>query len=246
MTAVQLALGELAPVSAPVRHPARFTAAILEVVESLLVAHRFDGRILDPFAGTGLVHRLPWPTVGVELEPEWAYQHPATVTGSALALPFPDGSFDAIVTSPAYGNRMADHHEARDASTRHTYRHALGRPLHPDNAGAFQWGEQYRAFHESAWAEATRVVRPGGLFVLNTKNHVRAGVVQPVTEWHVGTLQASGWRLLDRVRVAVSGVRHGANADVRVDFETVHLFRRAPAHVEPSPLTDRRTRCLAD
>jgi hypothetical protein len=65
---------------------------------------------------------------------------------------FDDATFDAICTSPTCGNRMADHHEARDISPRHTYRHVLGRPRTPGNSGALQWGdgiagEEYRALH---------------------------------------------------------------------------------------------------
>src|SRR5437868_9381022 len=103
--------------------------------------------VLDPFAGVGGIHTLAAlgiaHTVGVELEPECALQHPRNIVGSALALPFPDDTFDAIVTSPCYGNRMADHHDAKDASRRNTYTHALGRPLAFANAGSLQWGDSY-------------------------------------------------------------------------------------------------------
>lgn len=67
--------------------------------------------VLDPFAGVGGIHQLADPdtvTVGVELEAEWADRHDWTLQGDATALPFADDSFSAAVTSPAYGNRMAD------------------------------------------------------------------------------------------------------------------------------------------
>ena len=82
------------------------------------------------------------------------------------------------MTSPTYGDRLADHHDARDGSVRHSYKHDLGRDLHPDNSGAMQWGPAYRDFHTAAWVEVRRVLRPGGRFVLNVKDHVRGGVVQ--------------------------------------------------------------------
>ena len=37
-------------------------------------------------------------------------------TGDSRQMHYPDGMFDAICTSPTYGNRMADHHNARRAA----------------------------------------------------------------------------------------------------------------------------------
>ena len=54
---------------------------------------------------------------------------------------FSDATFDMVVTSPTYGNRMADHHNAKDGRRRITYTHNLGRTLTPGNSGAMQWGE---------------------------------------------------------------------------------------------------------
>lgn len=210
------------------RHPARYTDVLLPVFAELLAGAR---RILDPFAGTGkafaLEPLLPGCVVeAVEIEPEWAATHPRTTLGNALNLPWPDGFFDAAVTSPTYGNRMADHHTARDDSRRNTYRHALGRPLHPANSGAMQWGDPYRTFHTAAWTELARVLCPGGRFVLNIKDHIRRGQRQPVTAWHCATLTHLGFTENEHRHVACPGQRFGANGGARIEYESVILFTR--------------------
>jgi hypothetical protein len=209
------------------RHPARYTDALLPVFAELL-----DGatRVLDPFGGTGKIFELEallpyWVQIeAIEIEPEWQQMHPKTTLGNALSLPWRDGYFSDIVTSPTYGNRMADCHTAKDASRRNTYTHCIGRKLHSDNSGAMQWGDQYREFHAKAWAEAKRVLCSGGHFILNIKDHIRAGKRQHVTDWHRNELAALGFIELRHIQVACPGQRFGANGDARIGYESVILF----------------------
>lgn len=214
-----------------VRHPAKFSDSILaRLAHTLPPLVPPPARVLDPFAGTGRVHDLGavgYDTIGVELEPEWATLHPQTLVGNALALPFPDNTFDAIVTSPCYGNRMADHHDAKDSSRRITYRHTLGRALHDDNAGKLQWGKAYREFHHRAWRESLRVLRVGGLMVVNVSDHIRGGHVQPVVAWHYATLVTIGCvTARSRSYVDTPRMKFGENHDQRVDSETILYMRK--------------------
>jgi tRNA G10 N-methylase Trm11 len=206
-------------------HPAKFSKQLIPVFAVELAGCH---RVLDPFAGIGGIHVLReygHETVGVELEPEWAEQHDGTIVADARWLPFPDAFFDAACSSPCYGNRMADHHEARDSSRRNTYRHLLGRPLTEGNSGALHWGDAYRNLHVAAWKELARVLKPGGLFVLNVKDHIRGGNRQHVAGWHVTTLCRMGFDLVRHKAIATPGHRMGANYDLRIDEEQVYVLK---------------------
>ena len=212
-------------------HPARYTDVLLPVMASMLKGRR---RILDPFGGTGKVFLLEnWlPDVEIqalEIEPEWAAIHPITTLGNALAIPWPDGYFDAVCTSPTYGNQMAaglrnPANWARDDYNYMTYAQKLNRVLNSDNSGSLRWGSKYRDFHVRAWTEARRVLAGGSLFVLNIKDHIFKGSIQLVTQWHIETLESLGFRMLQHERINTPSMRYGRNGDKRVEYESVILF----------------------
>ena len=215
------------PETPKVRHPAKYTDVLLPVFARMLKGSK---RILDPMAGTGKIFDLAWwlpdsEIQAIEIEPEWAAMHPRTTLGNALHLPWEKNYFDAVCVSCVYGSRMSDCHNAKDASVRNTYTHAIGHKLHPDNAGQLQWGPKYRDFHVAAWLEVRRVLQPGGIFVLNCKNHIRAGKEMHVTEWHVETLKELDFFHIETQQVETPSNRHGANGNARLAFESVILFR---------------------
>jgi len=212
----------------PIRHPARFSAALLPTMARYL---RAGWLVLDPFAGVGGLARLGYTGARFVLnEIEWNVianaQGKSRVAGNALTLPFASATFDAVVTSPTYGNRMADHHRARDASRRNTYYHAFGSALHADNTGAMQWGEAYRERHARAWSEAARVLKRGGLFVLNVSDHIRDGRRVYVSKWHLDTLRGMGLMLRACHAIKTPRNRYGANGQARCECEYVFVFER--------------------
>ena len=187
-------------------------------------------RVLDPMAGTGRIHELDrrfvYETRGVELEPEWASMHRCTVQGDATALGSPDNEFDVVCTSPAYGNRMADHHNARDDSRRMTYKHQLGRDLSPNSGAGLQWGQSYRDLHKRILAEMVRVTKPSGLVVVNVSNHIRGGVEQPVSEWWLARMLINGLMFEKAIPVSTPRMGFGAYASLRVECEWVLVTRK--------------------
>lgn len=247
-------------------HPAEFSAALIPIFARIVDEHRPRRRrplqVLDPFAGVGGIHvlmercDLPVETVGVELLARWAAAHPRTIVGNARALPFGRGAVDVVVTSPCYGNRMADKHNNRDAcrcrknkrglvvssvgrrdckacrgtgiSHRRSYFHYHGAEgwIADDNAGAMQWGDEYRELHEAVWREVHRVLPRRGLFVLNIKDHQRDGVWQRVPQWHRRTITRLGFTQVERWTVPLTGYRNGSHRDARSGVEYVYVFQR--------------------
>jgi tRNA G10 N-methylase Trm11 len=204
-----------------IKHPAKYTDTLLPVFNELL---KGCTKVLDPFAGTGKIHSLPYETIGVEIEKEWAEMHENTLIGDATNLQFANCEFDAICTSPTYGNRMADSHNAKDGSSRNTYTHKLGRVLSENNTGKMQWGENYRDLHVKAWKECFRVLKEEGIFILNFKNHIRKGKEVDVFSWHVKTLIEIGFSLDLVKQVETNGNGFGQNGKLRTGFEFVARF----------------------
>ena len=235
--------------------PAKFHDDILQVIDGLLktgwkVLDPFAG------TGRIHELRPRVETYGIDIEPEAANMSRYTRRGDATKLPKKwTGYFDAIATSCTYGNRMADKHDAQERCKacggtgaehqlpvdqpcpkcngtgrrkykRLTYKHTLGRDLHPNNSGGMQWGDAYRELHEKAWAEAHRVLRKGGLLIVNVKNHFRNHEEVDVVGWHAETILGLGFKEVERIPVKTPGMGFGQNRDARAECEYVLVFRK--------------------
>jgi len=154
-----------------------------------------------------------------------------------LSLPFGRDTFWAIITSPVYGNRMSDKYMG-DGTYRATYPIYLGRPVSETSSAQLQWSQAYRNFHMAAWKEAQRVLKPGGLFILNVKDHIRKGERQLVSEWHKNVIVDSGFTLLENYEMPVQGMRAGANNKLRIEYEDIWAFRAPTEKFEELAVID--------
>lgn len=225
-------------------HPARYSGDILVQFQRMVREERKrlgrDVLVLDPFAGVGGIHRLARldgvETVGVEIQPGWARAHSDTVCADALvwmADPAQYGVFDIVATSPTYGNRFADHHDAQDASTRVSYAHnlrAAGEEVAAGSSATLAWGPDYWRFHADAYRLVERVLAPGGLFLLNVSDLWRQNVLVQATHFHRGAAMGAGLLVGQRdVKVATPRLR-GVGSErtaKRAPHEVIMRFRKA-------------------
>lgn len=223
-------------------HPAKFSASILTILDGIITEFTAQKtcppriRVLDPFAGTGKIHKLARTgvdTFGLEIEPEWAAMHPMTTHGNALMMPWPSNHFNMVITSPAYGNRLADKHNAKDGSLRRSYAHDLRRltrdplrHLHPDNLGGLHFGPKYKELHQRVWQEVWRTLKPTGWFVLNVSDSIKNFKTVPVAQWHRDCCMEVGFNYVDEYEVPTPRLRVGSNSDARVASERVYVFEK--------------------
>lgn len=221
-----------------VEHPAKFSDSVLTTIRAIIqrimdeegVDH---ATVLDPFGGVGKIHDIASPFIHTHtIELEWEWCEVAASKGPSVCMDmfnfYPQLPFNFVATSITYGNRMADHHDARDGSKRNTYKHVLGRDLSVNNSGALQWGAEYRDFHRRAF----RKIRDeflcgenGGYFILNTKDHIRKDEVQGLTEWCGLWLSNNGFTRVARSFVPSKGNGEGQNGQTRVAGEWVTTWR---------------------
>jgi len=215
-----------------IKHPATYTNSFIPKFAELLIGCE---NVLDIFGGVGKLALIKeqgftGKVICNELEREWAETSQHNVDewhiGDAANMTWAESnSFDAICTSPTYGNRMADHHNAKDGSKRVTYKHFLGRDLNEANTGRMQWGENYRQKHLEIYKECGRVLKNGGLMIVNVSDHIRKGQVVNVVEWHKEALTNFGMKLIDEIKIETPRMAFGQNGKSRVQHECILVFK---------------------
>lgn len=228
------------------RHPARFSVRHIQEIAKII--HEFGLRgstTIDPCAGTGerIVtlnhdpHNCDLKLTLVEIGEHWSRLTPEEKNVRAYNLdstflPFKSETFDLVITSPVYGNRMSDCHfpSDDDTSKRNTYTHCTmeynGSVLTSRNAGRHQFGEKYKQIQMHIWLEMLRLLKPGGFFLLNTKSFWRKDQLVSVTDWHTQFLVCLGFDVVHQRTMAADGLREGENHEVREEVEDFTLLRR--------------------
>ena len=223
------------------RHPATYTDGLLPIFRDMIVAHcdlTGTPKICDPMAGEGGILQLEEllrvplrgraPLIYATDIVLWEHRRKSVKKADATNLPYADASMDVVVTSPPYGNRMADR-RSTDGDNRVNYADRRGADAGTNDAAGLQWGDQYQVLMATIWTEVRRVLKPGGVLILNCKDHVRAGAVQRVTRWHCNALKRLGLTFIDFDWADAPGVRGVANSDARTTDEYVAVLRKPPA-----------------
>ena len=224
-------------------HPAKWSDVLLEVIYRDYIED--NDIILDVFGGTGKIGKLKEYGcenifISQEIEEEWALQGVnseidfcfiADATSSNHYEKYTELGVNFIITSPAYGNRMADKHEAKDGSKRYTYKHLINRKLHDNNSGGYRFygahkRNKYHIIHEATWLNCYNMLPQGGKFLLNCSNYLVKGVEILVTEWHIDLLKRIGFTLIEEQMVKTPRLRVGQNSDKRVIGERLCLFKK--------------------
>lgn len=233
-----------------VAHPCPWTIEVLDEVarELNLEAERLGLprlAVIDPCAGTG-ERVFNHPTyqehvyIGLELE-ESFIAAPWVQHGNARHIPYGAGSFDAYATSFVFPNGMCDSFISSEAddSYRMTYSHKARKNrgdrtyvLHADHAGRYSWArgskkaeQRWKELHVDFIREGIRVLKPGGLFIVEMKDHWAGDELVPVAAWLIDRFVELGCTLEGVTRIPVRGNRKGSNREIREEHTNLILAR---------------------
>ena len=214
-------------------HPAKYSDPLLPVLSKYSY-----GTVLDIMGGIGKAGFLKKYNKEIakviinELEPEWAnqavyYGVDEIIIGDARVLEL---QVDCIVTSPPYGNRMADNFKAGSkggkspTSMRKGYAGDLGRTPTNGSVCCLHFDRGYQeAIIEIYDAVITNCVFKR--FILNVSNFIRQFEVVDVVGFFENYFKEKGFKLIVKIPVKTKRQKGvGANTALRVDNEMVMVF----------------------
>jgi hypothetical protein len=135
--------------------------------------------------------------------------------------------YDCIVTSPPYGNRMADNFKAsKPDSMRRSYVGDLGRNVSTGSCCCSHFGKGYEE-QISSILDAVIDNITFTRFVLNVSNFIRQFKEVEVVEWYKSYFKQKGFKVLFEEKVVTrrqKGV--GANTHLRVPAEHIIVFEK--------------------
>ena len=146
------------------RHPATYTAGLLPMFRDMIVAHhRSDSpqlTILDPMAGEDGIFGLDdllrpmlrgrSPLIHASDLVRWQHADSRVVVADATSLHHKDGTIDVMVTSPPYGNRMADK-ISKDGDNRVNYADRRGEDAGDRDATGLHWHKGALLIEAGTW-----------------------------------------------------------------------------------------------
>ncbi len=209
-------------------HPAKFSDVILDHIATIIPAN--TEWIYDPMAGIGKITELgnAYKYHCNEIELEWSSQIQADIVTACDAknVMFIPGS--VVITSPPYGNRMADCFITDNKrSMMGRYAGDLGRRLSKGNAGALNFGNSYTLMMTEIYQSIFNRMSKGESFILNVSNFIKNGVEQNVIGFYLTLFVINGYTLDSCQPINTPrDKRHGANSHVRVDHEVVMKWRK--------------------
>lgn len=229
-------------------HCAKYSDAFLPILANILKGCK---RVLDFNAGVCKIVRIrdygfAGQIICIEIEAPWAEggrdEECLTLVCNAEHMPLLDGYCDGAAVSVTYGNRLSDHHNAKDGSRRHGYKFGLGRDLTTGNTGEMSFtgkrkaSLRYCTSYKRQYMELYRVLAAGKLLVLNISDHIRKQRIRKgktrkqmrvhTTLWHRLCLQSLGFELVEEIKIETPRLRYGANAKARVPYESILVFKR--------------------
>lgn len=157
---------------------------------------------------------------------EQAYENNAdiVITGDAKNL---SGIYDCIVTSPPYGNRMADNFKAgKPDSMRGRYVGDLGRNVSHGSVCCKHFGKGYEEEIELILDTVISNII-FDRFVLNISNFIRNFKEVEVVSWYKNYFLLKRFSLIAEEKVVTPRHRGvGANTNLRVSSEVVLVFEK--------------------
>lgn len=194
-----------------------------------------------------------WGYLGFEIEADFI-EAPGIIHADATnPAVYPHPGVDAIdrwviLTSPVYSNGMCDNHRPRDTSKRRNYRaHKIeitGNPdaeLDPANMGRYGYRGTKRPEdggtskrRAAYWDLAEKAVANWGraeMALVNVSDFIytRDGEehIEPLVADWTSLLRGHGWDDITEHPVGTRRMKHGENADKRVDHEVVIVGRKS-------------------